>query len=140
METKRRWCWWKLVSGGVILALGLTPFRGAEARVDTLVVLHTNDFHGYISAEGDRIAGAARIAPYFKQVRSSRDRVVALDAGDCVSGTPVSIPFDGKPIFEVMDHVGYDAVVLGNHEFDYGWRTINAYRARASFPLLSANA
>ena len=110
------------------------------AATDTLVVLHTNDFHGYISPDGDRAAGLARIAAYFNTVRSRGANVLALDAGDCVSGTPVSTLFQGRPIYEVMAAAGYDAAALGNHEFDYGWREILNYRDLADFPLLSANA
>lgn len=115
----------------------LTP---AFPSADTLVVLHTNDFHGYISADGDRTAGLPRIAAYFNRERARGSNVLALDAGDCVSGTPVSSLFQGRPIYEVMTAVGYDASVLGNHEFDYGWREILNFRELADFPLLSANA
>ena len=121
----------------VLLCLRTAP---AFSAIDTLVVLHTNDFHGYISSDGDRAAGLARIATYFDRERARSSKVLALDAGDCVSGTPVSILFQGRPIFEAMTAVGYDAVTLGNHEFDYGWREILAYRDIADFPLLSANA
>jgi 2',3'-cyclic-nucleotide 2'-phosphodiesterase (5'-nucleotidase family) len=123
----------------ILVCLAATGSQVA-GQVDTLVVLHTNDFHGYISEDGDRAAGAARIAAFFKQVRSERRLVISLDAGDCVSGTPVSVLFKGKPIYEVLEQVGYDAIVLGNHEFDYGWKAILAYRDLVSFPLLSANA
>ena len=123
----------------VVVAL-LCGVAHAFAATDTLVVLHTNDFHGYISADGDRAAGLARIAAYFKQERQRNSNVLALDAGDCVSGTPVSTLFQGRPIYEVMTAAGYDASALGNHEFDYGWREILNYRDLADFPLLSANA
>ena len=121
----------------VLLCLQAVP---AFSTIDTLVVLHTNDFHGYISPDGDRAAGLARIATYFDRERARSSKVLALDAGDCVSGTPISTLFQGRPIFEVMTAVGYDVVTLGNHEFDYGWREILAYREIADFPLLSANA
>ena len=130
---------WQL-SLHVVLALLCLRAAPAFSAIDTLVVLHTNDFHGYISPDGDRAAGLARIATYFNRERARRSKVLALDAGDCVSGTPVSTLFQGRPIFTVMTAVGYDAVVLGNHEFDYGWREILAYRDIADFPLLSANA
>ena len=130
---------WQL-SLHVVLALLCLRAAPAVSAIDTLVVLHTNDFHGYISPDGDRAAGLARIATYFNRERARRSKVLALDAGDCVSGTPVSTLFQGRPIFTVMTAVGYDAVVLGNHEFDYGWREILAYRDIADFPLLSANA
>ncbi len=124
----------------VVLALLYLRAAPAFSTIDTLVVLHTNDFHGYISPDGDRAAGLARIATYFDRERARSSKMLALDAGDCVSGTPVSTLFQGRPIFEVMTAVGYDAVVLGNHEFDYGWHEILAYRDIADFPLLSANA
>lgn len=124
----------------IVLALLCLRAAPAFSTIDTLVVLHTNDFHGYISSDGDRATGLARIATYFDRERARSSKVLALDAGDCVSGTPVSILFQGRPIFEVMTAVGYDAVALGNHEFDYGWREILAYRDIADFPLLSANA
>ena len=100
----------------VVLALLYLRAAPAFSTIDTLVVLHTNDFHGYISPDGDRAAGLARIATYFNHERARSSKVLALDAGDCVSGTPVSILFQGRPIFEVMTAVGYDAVVLGNHD------------------------
>ena len=128
---------WSLPVALALLCLRAVP---AFSTIDTLVVLHTNDFHGYISSDGDRAAGLARIATYFNSERARSSKVLALDAGDCVSGTPVSILFQGRPIFEAMTAVGYDAVTLGNHEFDYGWREILAYRDIADFRLLSANA
>ena len=102
--------------------------------------MHTNDFHGYIQENGNRSAGAARIAALFDSLRAAQRQVVVLDAGDCVSGTPVSYLFKGNPIFEVMNAMGYDAAALGNHEFDYGWAQIQGYRRTANFPLLSCNA
>ena len=128
--------------GWLIVAIALSGPNNlcAASEIDTLVVLHTNDFHGYISPDGDRTAGLARIAAYFNHERARGANVLAIDGGDCVSGTPVSILFKGRPIFEAMSVAGYDAAVLGNHEFDYGWREILAYRDLANFPLLSVNA
>jgi 2',3'-cyclic-nucleotide 2'-phosphodiesterase (5'-nucleotidase family) len=128
--------------GWLIVAIALSGPNNlcTASEIDTLVVLHTNDFHGYISPDGDRTAGLARIAAYFNHERARGANVLAIDGGDCVSGTPVSILFKGRPIFEAMSVAGYDAAVLGNHEFDYGWREILAYRDLANFPLLSVNA
>ena len=75
------------------VALALFCLRAAPAfsTNDTLVVLQSNDFHGYISSDGDRADGLARIATYFDRERARSSKVLALDAGDCVSGTHVSI-------------------------------------------------
>jgi len=97
--------------GWLIVAIALSGPNNlcAASEIDTLVVLHTNDFHGYISPDGDRTAGLARIAAYFNHERARGANVLAIDGGDCVSGTPVSILFKGRPIFEAMSVAGYDA-------------------------------
>ena len=109
------------------------------SRSTSLVIVHTNDFHGHI-AEADESAGAARIAQFFTRMRDQHENVLVLDAGDAISGTPVSTLFSGEPIFEVMNSMGYDLGLLGNHEFDHGWRQIEKFRAAVDFPLLGANA
>jgi len=120
-------------------ALAGTAAAGSAA-LDTVVVLHTNDLHGHISGDDGRRGGVARMAAYVRRARATQPRVLFLDAGDCIAGTPVSTMFRGAPIFEVMSAMGYDAAALGNHEFDHGWRRIAAFREAATFPLLSANA
>lgn len=110
-----------------------------SASAETLHIIHTNDFHAHIQADKND-AGAARIAAFASQVRKESDAVLMLDAGDSISGTPVSSVFEGEPIFEVMNLMGYDIGLLGNHEFDHGYRKIKAFLDIAQFPLLSANA
>ncbi|MCB1692420.1 MAG: bifunctional metallophosphatase/5'-nucleotidase, partial [Pseudomonadales bacterium] len=121
-----------------LILLLLLPFWALAAEKD-LVIIHTNDFHGHIQHENE-YAGAARIAAFVKQVRATNDGVLVLDAGDAISGTPVSTMFKGAPIFEVLNLVGYDAGAIGNHEFDHGYERIEKFREIANYPLLSANA
>ncbi len=116
------------------LASILTPLAA-----DTLHIIHTNDFHAHIQANKND-AGAARIAAFASQVRRESGAVLMLDAGDAISGTPVSSIFEGEPIFEVMNLMGYDVGLLGNHEFDHGIEKIGTFLDIATFPLLSANA
>ncbi len=111
----------------------------SSADLKSLVVIHTNDFHGRIAEDG-RYAGAARIAALVKKTRAENERVLVLDAGDAISGTPVSTMFQGVPIFEILNMVGYDAGAIGNHEFDHGYALIDRFREVANYPLLSANA
>ena len=111
----------------------------AHAELKQLVIVHTNDFHGHISEENE-YAGAARIAAFVNMVRQENNAVLVLDAGDAISGTPVSTLFKGTPIFEVLNHVGYDAATLGNHEFDHGYQQIRIFRDTIEHPLISANA
>lgn len=130
----------RLLAAAVLALLPWSTGVAEPARLDTVTVLHTNDLHGHISGEADQYGGVARIAAHVRQVRESRERVLFLDAGDCIAGTPVSTLFRGQPIFEVMSAMGYDAAVLGNHEFDYGWERVAAFRQAATFLLLAANA
>ena len=104
-----------------------------------LVVLHTNDFHGHIQQEG-KYAGAAKIAAFVKEIKAQHPAVLFLDAGDAISGTPVSSMFEGEPIFDVMNSMDYDVGLIGNHEFDHGYKKIERFRAIANHPLLTANA
>ncbi len=111
----------------------------ANAELLELVIIHTNDFHGHIKEEKN-YAGAARISAFVQQQRARYPRVIFLDAGDAISGTPVSTMFQGSPIFKVMNAMDYDVGLLGNHEFDHGYKQIEKFREIAKQPLLSANA
>ena len=120
-----------------LLCATVTSAGFADQR--KLVILHTNDFHGRISQENE-YAGAARITSFVKQTRQEHPGVLVLDAGDSISGTPVSTMFKGVPIFEVLNKVGYDAAAIGNHEFDHGYQQFLEFKEIANHPLLSANA
>ena len=119
------------------LLIGLISTSAVLAQ--ELVIVHTNDFHGHIQ-ETQKYAGAARITAEVKAIRENNEAVIFLDAGDAISGTPVSSMFEGEPIFEVMNTMGYDVGLLGNHEFDHGYRKIERFRDIAEHPLLTANA
>ncbi len=126
-----------------LLALFLISFISASmthADIVPLTVLTVNDFHAHLLPDEQDTGGAARIAAYFKQIRSQEGHVLILNAGDMVMGTPVSSIFKGVPIFHVLNHWGIDAGVIGNHEFDYGWERIEEFKRIANFPLLCANA
>lgn len=108
-------------------------------RIETLTVVHTNDLHAYLQPDTGR-AGFARIAAFFKKIRREKKNVIILDAGDCITGTPVSAFYKGIPVFDVMALMGYDVQVLGNHEFDWGYKQINEFKKRVSYPIICANA
>jgi 2',3'-cyclic-nucleotide 2'-phosphodiesterase (5'-nucleotidase family) len=133
-----------LLSLVAISLLDVCAFRSVAATPasrgrDTLVILHTNDMHAQLAPDRDGKGGMAHVAAYIKRVKSERPDVLALDAGDMVQGGPVSTIFSGAPIFEVLNHAGYDAAALGNHEFDYGLDSLAEFRRIATFPLLSCD-
>ena len=80
----------------------LAPLAWGESR--TLTIIHTNDLHGHIQ-QTEEFAGAARIAALVDQARATQPGVLVLDAGDSISGTPVSTLFKGVPIFAILNRV-----------------------------------
>ena len=109
------------------------------------VILHTNDTHSRIEPvpESDRIAGnkggVVRRMNYIEQVRKENKNVLLFDAGDFLQGTPYFNLFKGEVETEAMNMMRYDAVTLGNHEFDYGLEALEKVVRRAKFPIISSN-
>ena len=111
----------------------------------SIVILHTNDTHSRIEPvpESDRIAGnkggVVRRMNYIEQVRKENKNVLLFDAGDFLQGTPYFNLFKGEVETEAMNMMRYDAVTLGNHEFDYGLEALEKVVRRAKFPIISSN-
>ncbi len=110
-----------------------------------LTILSINDFHGQLE-EKDGSAGAARIAEFIYDTREQNpDNTILLGAGDMFQGTGISNIGYGKDVINFMNMVDFDAMTIGNHEFDWGLNTILAYRdnlldnGEAEFPFLSTN-
>ncbi len=76
---------------------------------------------------------------YIEQVRKENKNVLLFDAGDFLQGTPYFNLFKGKVETEAMNMMRYDAVTLGNHEFDYGLEALEKVVRRAKFPIISSN-
>lgn len=98
-----------------LLAAGFIVMSPLVASADA-VILHTNDTHCGI-AKG---LGFARVAAYKHDMQKEHDAVVLVDAGDAVQGEPVGTLSQGADIVKIMNAVGYDFAIPGNHEFDYG--------------------
>lgn len=100
-----------------------------------IVILHTSDSHGHV----DDHLGFARAA-YAKKVLEEAGAVVLLvDAGDALHGLPIATVEEGEAIIEIMNQAGYNAMTLGDHDFNYGSARIQELAQTAKFPVLSAN-
>jgi len=113
--------------------------------VDRLDVYFLNDFHGAVE-EGDNSRGLARIGQYLtNQKNYEPDKTLLLAAGDMLQGTAISNLSYGKPVIDIMNLIQFDAMTIGNHEFDWGIDKILAYHdgnlenGEADFPFLAAN-
>lgn len=121
------------------LCMALPLCSAASAEVRKLTILHTNDLHSRVIPDSRGRGGFAEIAAALRAEREGCSHCIHLGAGDLITGMPVSTLFQGTPVFSMANRLKLDAFALGNHEFDHGWRQIQAFRKKARFPLLSAN-
>ncbi|MFB7995439.1 5'-nucleotidase C-terminal domain-containing protein [Streptomyces sp. NPDC056002] len=130
----------------------------------SFTVMGTTDLHGHVfnwdyfkdaeySDPAGNALGLSRISTLVEQIRAERGRrnTLLIDAGDTIQGTPLTYyfakvdPITAKggpvhPMAQAMNAIGYDAVALGNHEFNYGIETLRKFESQCEFPLLGANA
>ena len=109
-----------------------------------IVLVHTNDVHGRIVEEKGRdkntsVVGDAKLATVIENERAKKDQtIVVLDAGDAFQGLPISNSTKGEARAEILNKINYDAMAVGNHEFDFGLDEAKKYKQILKFPLLSS--
>jgi 5'-nucleotidase len=137
----------KATVGGGLLIAGAFPYEAlAGARSSTkLTILHTNDVHSRLEPfeeDGGKYAGQGGVAArasLIAAIRAQEDNVLLLDAGDIFQGTPYFNMYKGEPEIKAMSAMKYDAVTMGNHDFDAGVEGFAAQLPHATFPVLIAN-
>lgn len=130
-----------VLSLSMAAGLALAPSGSAEAKEDykgKLVVIHTNDIHGRYEDTDDSL-GMSSVAALKGWYERQGANVLLLDAGDFSQGTNLVNYYDGLDAVHFMNAAGYDAVTLGNHEFDFGFDEVKAMADAAQFPILDAN-
>jgi 2',3'-cyclic-nucleotide 2'-phosphodiesterase/3'-nucleotidase len=132
----------------LILTLVLET-TGASSRVH-ITILGTTDLHGniypidYYTNKPDN-RGLAKIATLIKKVRGENSNTLLIDSGDTIQGTPLAYYHNKKnnepvnPMMLVMSALNYDAMAVGNHEYNFGLKVLEKARNEAKFPWLSAN-
>ena len=131
---------------------------GSAQAEYALTILHTNDFHSRIepinkydsgcnaedNAEGKCFGGSARLDTAVQARRSMVEdaggNVLLVDGGDQFQGTLFYTYYKGKAAAELMNKIGYDAMTVGNHEFDDGPEVLRGFMDAIEFPILLANA
>ena len=135
-----------------VAALAVTA--GTAAADYTLTVLHTNDFHARFepiskydsgcSAEdntaGECFGGSARLVSAIAEARTRSNNSILVDGGDQFQGTLFYTYYKGKLAAEMMNKMGYDAMTVGNHEFDDGPEVLSGFMDAVDFPVLMSNA
>ena len=110
----------------------------ARAEPATLTIVHVNDLDR-LDGSGDR-GGVARLAAVVRDVRANAEHVLVTHGGDAISPSLLSSFDQGAHMIDLFNQVGFDAMVLGNHEFDFTPAVTVARIAEAGFPILASNA
>ncbi|WP_170455954.1 bifunctional metallophosphatase/5'-nucleotidase [Ruegeria arenilitoris] len=135
-----------------VAALGLTA--GMAAADYKLTILHTNDFHSRFepinkydsgcgaedNAEGKCFGGSARLVTAVNDARARAENSILVDGGDQFQGSLFYTYYKGKVAAEFMNKLGYDAMTVGNHEFDDGPEVLAGFIDTVDFPVLMSNA
>ncbi|MAC77657.1 MAG: multifunctional 2',3'-cyclic-nucleotide 2'-phosphodiesterase/5'-nucleotidase/3'-nucleotidase [Rhodobacteraceae bacterium] len=139
----------------VALASAFLSIGALPAAADyALTILHTNDFHSRFepiskydsgcsaedNTEGKCFGGSARLVTAVEEARARSDNSILVDGGDQFQGTLFYTYYKGKAAAEMMNKLGYDAMTVGNHEFDDGPEVLRGFMDAVDFPVLMSNA
>jgi 2',3'-cyclic-nucleotide 2'-phosphodiesterase (5'-nucleotidase family) len=137
------------LAASILASLGSGIARTAELKI---TLLATTDLHGnlfpydyYTAHPAER--GLAKIATLIQTARAENPNNLLIDCGDTIQGTPMEAVYQEKggpglnhdPMMLAMNAIGYDAMVVGNHEFNFGLKNLAKARADAHFPWISSN-
>lgn len=134
----------------IITVMMFASLNFVNAQGTSITILHTNDSHSHLDAVGPKscnlegtLGGIAKAATVIGMIKQSETNVLTLHAGDFSVGDFFFNAYFGVPEIQLMKQIGFDAVTVGNHEFDLGPSTLNdvltAGFTGGSFPVLSAN-
>jgi 5'-nucleotidase / UDP-sugar diphosphatase len=129
-----------------VLAASAGASIAAEAPRRHLTVLYTNDSHAQLDPvvatwlpDRPRLGGFEALSGTIARLRQGRGDVILVDTGDLLSGPAISTLTRGEAPFDLLDAMGYDAMAIGNHEFDVSVPRLEELMWSTSVPILSAN-
>ena len=136
-------------AAAVLLVFAFSGSAVAQQRAQ-VTILQTTDLHGHIYpidyyTNKPDMNGLAKAATLIKQARKDSPNLLLLDSGDTIQGTPLAYYHNKKnntppdPMMLVMSYLKYDAMAVGNHEYNFGLKVLEKARGEATFPWLSAN-
>lgn len=121
----------------------MIPKDSSHIVVSDIDIIYTGDIHGYMTQIPDKadsyIGGSIKMAEIIESLRKEYKNPIVIDAGDWGQGTLESNLSKGKDMVGIFSRVKYDAVTIGNHEFDWGVNNLKDIIATAQMPILSSN-
>lgn len=144
---RRKFLYNLTLSGAAIYVSGYSNslFGMDKGEITKLTILHTNDVHSRLDpfpVDGTKyqgLGGVTRRAALIKKIREEQKNILLFDCGDIVQGTPYFNMFGGKPEYEMMNAMKYDASTLGNHDFDSGIQGLADLQKMATFAMINCN-
>jgi len=139
-----RWFALKFVFAIAALCESSGLSTSACAREISFSILHTTDLHGRVLPTTDQdgnteVGGLMRLASAIEEIRKEQPHTLLIDCGDFIQGSPETFYTQGRITFQAMRWLNYDAVVIGNHEFDWGPEFLQDLNGESQLPLLAAN-
>lgn len=122
----------------MMVVTSIFTYQGFAEEPTKLTIIHTNDTHSNVSDNGKDVIGFAKLSAYVENLRKT-DKVLFVDAGDMFQGLPYANLEKGKSVIPLANLAGYDAMAVGNHEFDFGSDNLMEISKQIKFPMLSAN-
>ncbi len=120
-------------------ALMLAATISLTAAAERVVILHTNDTHSQIDPTAEGLGGILRRKVLIDSIRNAEPNVILVDAGDAVQGSLFFTLFKGEVEQKMMNALGYDIQIVGNHEFDNGLEALKRQYDMADAQLLATN-
>ena len=131
------------IYGSAAVGLALNNFSCSSHK--NITILHTNDVHSHVEpfskdhSEFPNKGGFERRATLISEIRRQNPNSLLFDAGDIFQGTPYFNFYGGEIEFKLMSMLGYDAVTIGNHDFDNGMDGLDKQLPNAKFDIISSN-
>ena len=131
------------IYGSAAVGLALNNFSCSSHK--NITILHTNDVHSHVEpfskdhSEFPNKGGFERRATLISEIRRQNPNTLLFDAGDIFQGTPYFNFYGGEIEFKLMSMLGYDAITIGNHDFDNGMDGLDKQLPNAKFDIISSN-
>ena len=131
------------IYGSAAVGLALNNFSCSSHK--NITILHTNDVHSHVEpfskdhSEFPNKGGFERRATLISEIRRQNPNTLLFDAGDIFQGTPYFNYYGGEIEFKLMSMLGYDAITIGNHDFDNGMDGLDKQLPNAKFDIISSN-